>query len=135
MLSNLTRKELSDIVVAQLSGYSFFPVNVTSVFGSYKEEDPLSLHERPTERVVEEAEEAIRRKEGQQEPTGVEIASLGTFSRNGIVILKQFCEISFLKASVGTEERWLQIEPDYLSVPEMLTIKDVLWNIRAQVKH
>ena len=79
MLSNLTRKELSDIVVPQVSGYSLFPVNVTSVFGSYNEEDPLSLHERPPERVVEEAEKALRRKKWQQEPTGVAIANLGTF--------------------------------------------------------
>lgn len=62
MLSNLTRKELSDIVVPQVSGYSLSPVNVTSVFGSYNEEDPLSLHERPPEWVVEEAEKAVRRK-------------------------------------------------------------------------
>ena len=71
MLSNLTRKELSDIVVPQVSGYSLDPVNVTSVSGSYNEEDPLSLHERPPERIVKEAERAPRRKKCQQEPTGV----------------------------------------------------------------
>lgn len=128
MVSNLTRRELSDIVVPQVSGYSLYSVNVTSVFGSYSEEDPLSLHERPPERIVEEAEKALRRKKCQQEPTGVDIANLGTFSRNGIAILKKFCEISSLKASIRTEERWLQIEPDDLSVPEILAIKDVLWN-------
>ena len=66
-LSNLTRKELSNIVVPQVSGYSHFPVNVTSVFGLYNEEDPLSLHERPPERIVEEAEKALRRKNEQEE--------------------------------------------------------------------
>ena len=127
-LSNLTRKELSNIVVPQVSGYSRFPVNVTSVFGLYNEEDPLSLHERPPERIVEEAEKALRRKKCQQEPTGVAIANLGTFSRNGIAILKKFCEISSLKGSIRTEERWLQIETDDLSVPEISAIKDILWN-------
>ena len=126
VLSNFTRKELSGIVVLHASRYSLNHVNVTSVFGSYNK-DPLSFHERPTERIVKEAEKALGRKKCQQEPTGVDIANLGTFSRNGIAILKKFCEISSLKASIRTEERWLQIEPDDLSVPEILAIKDVLW--------
>lgn len=127
-LSNLTRKELNDIVVPQVSGNSFFPVKVTSVFGMYNEEDPLSFHERPLKRIVKEAEKALRRKKCQQEPTGVAIANLGTFSRNGIAILKKFCEISSLKASIQTEEKWLQVEPDDLSAPGILAIKDVSWN-------
>lgn len=128
MLSNLTRKELGDIVVPQVSGYSLFPGNVTSVFGMYNEQDPLSLHERPPERIVEEAAKVFRRKKCQQEPAGVAIANLGTFSRIGIEILKKYCEISFLKASIQTEERWLQIEQDDLSASKILAIKDVLWN-------
>lgn len=76
------------------------PKCCASVFGMYNEEDPLSLHERPPERTVEEAEKATRRKKCQQEPTGVAIVNLGTFSRNGIAILKKFCEISSLKASI-----------------------------------
>ena len=125
-LSSLTRKELNGIVVPQVSGNNHN--NVTSVFGTYNEKDPLSLRERPPERIVKKAEKALRRKKCQQEPTGVAIVNLGTFSRSGIAILKKFCEISSLKASIQTEERWLQGPPDGLSVPGILAIKDVLWN-------
>jgi len=43
-------------VVPLVSGYSLFPVDITGVFGSYNKEDPPSLHERPPEWVVQEAQ-------------------------------------------------------------------------------
>ena len=60
MFLDLTKKELSYIVVPSVSRYSLFPVNVISAFGSYNKEDPLSLHERPPERIVEEAKRALK---------------------------------------------------------------------------
>ena len=63
-----------------------------------------------------------------ERPTSVAIANLGTFSRNGIAIVKKFCELSSLKASIWMEEGWLQLELDDLSVHGILAINDVLWN-------
>lgn len=112
----------------QVSVNSFHSAIVTSVFGAYNEQDPLLLQERPPERLVEEADKVLRRKQGNLEPRAVAIANLGTFPRNGITILKKFCEISSLKAAIRSEEKWLEAEPDGLSVTEICAINDVLWN-------
>ena len=68
------------------------------------------------------------KKQGKECPTGVIIPKLGTFSRSGITILKKFCKIASLKAVVRSEERWLNENPDRLSVAEICAIKEILWN-------
>lgn len=124
--SELTRKQLSDIDVPQVNSCN--SSNVFSVFGAYTEANPLSLTSLPPERLVAQAEVAVRSKNGHQEPTGVTIQGLGTFSGSGVAILKKFCEISFLKAAIRSEDRWLKSGTDGLSAVEMTAIKDVLWN-------
>ena len=119
---------MSDIVVPRVSISNPYSANITSVFGTYNEKDPLSLHERPPERLVEEAYKRFSTKKGHQEPMGLAIGSLGTFSRNGIAVLKKFCELSSLKAAIQSEERWLEADPDVLSFTEISAINNVLWN-------
>ena len=101
------------------------------MFGEYSQTDPLSLPERPPERVVEAAVKAFSVKEGEEKPTGVTISDLGTFSRNGVTVLKKFCEISSLRAHIQSEERWLEANPDGLSRADISAIKEVLWNQRS----
>ena len=54
MISNLTRKQLSNISVPQVSVNPFQPTSIVSVCGSFNETDPLELHERPPEIVLEQ---------------------------------------------------------------------------------
>ena len=132
MISSLSRKELSNITVPQVSVTASHSSNVTSLFGAYNEKDPLLLHERPCESLVDEAEKALGRKRGHKYPTGVKISNTGSFSRNGVTILKKFCEISALQSFVHSEDRWLdEMNPDDLSMSEILAIKEVLWNRRV----
>ena len=128
MISNLTRKQLSNISVPQVSVNPFQSTSIVSVCGLFNETDPLELHERPPEIVLEQADKIIGKKQGNGYPTGVVIPKLGTFSRTGITILKKFCKISSLKALIHSEERWLDENSDGLSMAEMWAIKEVLWN-------
>lgn len=129
--STLTRLEFSKVVVPRVSVATFHSSTITKVFGEYSQTDPLSLPERPPERVVEAAVKAFSVKEGEEKPTGVTISDLGTFSRNGVTVLKKFCEISSLRAHIQSEERWLEANPDGLSRADISAIKEVLWNQRG----
>ena len=128
MISNLTRKQLSNISVPQVSANPFQSTSIVGVCGSFNETEPLELHERPPKTVLEEADKTLGKKQGNGYPTGVVIPRLGTFSRAGITILKKFCKISSLKALIRSEERWLDENSDGLSMPETWAIKEVLWN-------
>lgn len=131
-LAGLTRKNLSNIAVPPPAAGPPFGGNITVLFGAYLESDPLSMKERPAEGLVTEAEKAFRNDpHSQQRPTGVVIGNLGTFSRDGVSVLRKFCEISSLKLSILSEERWLTENHDGLSVNEISCIKEVLWNRRT----
>ena len=65
------------------------------------------------------------------EPTGVQIENFEIFSRNGISVLKKFCDISSLRAKIYYEERWLLTSQDGLSATEVSSIEQVLWNHRV----
>ena len=128
-LASLTRKNLSNIAVPPPAAGPPFSNGITVAFGAYIESDPLSMKERPAEGLVDEAEKAFRSyPHSHQRPTGVVIGNLGTFSRDGISVLRKFCEISSLRLSILSEERWLMENYDGLSVDEISCIKEVLWN-------
>ena len=128
-LARLTRKNLSTIVVPPPAAGPPFSSGITVTFGAYIESDPLSMKERPAEGLVTEAEKAFRSDpHSHQRPTGVVIGNLGTFSRDGISVLRKFCEISSLRLSILSEERWLTENNDGLTDDEISSIKEVLWN-------
>ena len=109
-----------------------FSSGITVTFGAYVESDPLSMKERPAEGLVNEAEKAFRSDpRSPQRPRGVVIGNLETFSRDGISVLRKFCEISSLRLSILSEERWLTENYDGLSDDEISSIKEVLWNRRT----
>ena len=132
-ISTLTRREVGNINVPQVSVTASHASHVISVFGAAcNDTNPLLLHERPPERLVNEAEKALRSKEGQPCPAGVTISNLGTFSRDGIAVLRKFCDIANIRALIRTEERWLdQANSDGLSMAEIYAITEVLWNRRV----
>lgn len=129
-LSSLTRKQLGTIDVPKVTATPIHSSDITRVFGAYSEKDPLSLNERPPEQVVSDAEKALRMKQNNLKPTGVQIGNLGTFSSNGISILRKFCDISSLRASIRSEERWLMATTDGLTANEVRSIEQVLWHQR-----
>ena len=127
--AGLTRKNLSNIAVPPPAAGPPFGGNITVLFGAYLESDPLSMKERPAEGLVTEAEKAFRNDpHSQQRPTGVVIGNLGTFSRDGVSVLRKFCEISSLKLSILSEERWLTENHDGLSVNEISCIRELVGN-------
>lgn len=131
-VAGLTRRGLSNIAVPPPAAECPFGRNVTAIFGTYLESDPLSLKERPAERLVDEAEKAFRSDpHSHQSPAAVSIGNVGTFSRDGISVLRKFCEISSLKLSVVSEQRWLTENHDGLSVDQISCIKEVLWDRRT----
>ena len=129
-LSSLTRKQLGTIDVPKVTAIPIYSSDIKRVFGTYSEKDPLSLNERPPEQVVSGAGKAIRMKQNDLKPTGVQIGNLGTFSSDGIAILRKFCDISSLRASIRSEDRWLMATTDGLSVNEVRSIEQVLWHQR-----
>lgn len=129
-LASLTRKQLGTIDVPKVTATPIYSRDIKRVFGAYSEKDPLSLNDRPPEQVVSDAEKALRMKQNDLKPTGVQIGNLGTFSSNGIAILKKFCEISSLRASIRSEDRWLMATADGLSANEIRSIEQVLWHQR-----
>ena len=59
-ISTLTRREVGNVNVPQVSVSGTHASHVISVFGAaYNETDPLLLHERPPERLVDEAKEVL----------------------------------------------------------------------------
>lgn len=90
------------------------------------------MKERPVEGLVNEAEKAFRSdSHSHQRPTGVATGNFGTFSRDGVSVLCKFCDLSSLRLSILSEERWLTENYDGLSVDEISCIKEVLWNRRT----
>ena len=79
---------------------------------------------------MSDAGKALRMKQNNLQPTGVQIGKLGTFLSDGISILKKFCEISSLKAAIQSEDRWLMATTDGFSVNEVRSIEQVLWHQR-----
>ena len=127
-LAGLTRKNLSNITVFPPGAGRPFSSGITVEFATYIESDPLSMTKRPAEGLVNEAEEAFRSDpNSHQRPTGVVIGNLGTFSRDGVSVLCKFCDISSLRSSIPSEERWVTENYDGLSVDEISCIKEVLW--------
>lgn len=135
-LSSLMRKQLGTIDVPKVTATPIHSSDITRVFGTYSEKDPLSLNERPPKQVMSDAEKALRMKQNNLKPTGVQIGNLGTFSINGISILRKFCDniiiyiISSLRASIQSEERWLMATTDGLTANEVRSIEQVLWHQR-----
>ena len=131
-LGGLTRKNMSIITVPPPAAVPPQGSNIVVLFGAYHESDPLSVKERPAERLVIEAEKAFRiALHSPQQPKGVVIGNLGAFSRDGLAVLRKYCEISALRLSVRSEERWLTEYHDGLSVDEISCIKEALWNHRT----
>ena len=131
-LAGLTRKNLSNIAVPPPAAGPSCSSRITVAFGAYIERNPLSIKERPAEGLISEAEKAFRSDpHSHQRPTGVVIGNLGTFSRDGVSVLRKFCEISSLRLSILSEERWLTENHDGLSVDEISCIGEVLWNRRT----
>ena len=130
-VSSLSRKQLGTIDVARVTATPIRSSDIIRVFGAYSERDPLSLDERPPEQVVSDAEKALRMKQNNLTPTGVQIGNLGTFSSNGVSILRKFCDIASLRAAIHSEEKWLLAATDGLSVAEVRSIEQVLWNQRT----
>ena len=129
-LASLTRKQLGTTDVPKVTATPICSSDIRRVFGAYSEKDPLTLNERPPEQVVSDAGKALRMKQNDLKPTGVQIGNLGTFSNDGIAILKKFCEISSLRASIRSEDRWLMVTTDGLSANEVRSIEQVLWHQR-----
>lgn len=131
-LGGLTRRNLSNITVPPPAAVPPQGSDIVVLFGAYHESHPLSVKERPAERLVIEAEKVFRSAlHSPQQPTGVVIGNLGAFSRDGLAVLRKYCEISALRLSVRSEERWLTEDRDGLSVDEISCIKEVLWNRRT----
>lgn len=129
-LASLTRKQLGTTDVPKVTATPICSSDIRRVFGAYSEKDPLTLNERPPEQVVSDAGKALRMKQNDLKPTDVQMGNLGTFSNDGIAILKKFCEISSLRASIRSEDRWLMVTTDGLSANEVRSIEQVLWHQR-----
>lgn len=131
-LGGLSRRNLSNITVPPPAAVPLQGSDIVVLFGAYHESDPLSVKERPAERLVIEAEKAFRSAlHSPEQPTGVVIGNLGAFSRDGLAVLRKYCEISALRLSVRSEERWLTEYHDGLSADEISCIQDGLWNHRT----
>ena len=129
-LASLTRKQLGTTDVPKVTATPICSSDIRRVFGAYSEKDPLTLNERPPEQVVSDAGKALRMKQNDLKPTDVQMGNLGTFSNDGIAILKKFCEISSLRASIRSEDRWLMVTTHGLSANEVRSIEQVLWHQR-----
>lgn len=119
----LTRKEFAMTQIPPIS--KSLHCQIKGIFGTFHPQDATYLRERPSESTVNKAYVELRKR---RNATGIEIGALGQFNRDGLSIMRKYCEISSIKNEILEEETWLDGPNDSLSRSDIKEIKDVLWN-------
>jgi hypothetical protein len=126
--STLARIQFANIDIPPISITLSSQRNIKPIFGNFLPTDPFSLLKRPSETAVDCAEKAFRQKSKGKAARGVEIKSHGHFSRDGLTVLRKYCEIAEVKSKICDEENWLDRQNDGISFADTNSIKDLLWN-------
>lgn len=123
MSPNATRQELSHMKLPPVTSQIHENV-VVPTYGNFHEENPYLLKSRPSDNIMNIAHKITSSSSSQviqentiqlddsDDPTGVTIGNLGTFSNCGIQVLLKYCSISKMQQNFKQEMAWLSFNPD-----------------------
>jgi hypothetical protein len=102
--------------------------HVRCIFSKFTPTDPTEIHERPWSSVLTTAENLLKSKNPtSKKRTGVKIGLFGSFSSNGLAVLRKYCVIASLRQDIVAESKWLD-RIDNLSDSDKAGIGKALWH-------
>lgn len=102
------------------------------LFGHFVVTDPLTLLQRPSESLLNDAMSLMAKERGKQKrsPTGVKMFGFGNFDLNGVGVLRKFCSVATTKRKLNSEQRWMS-KTEGCTDREKEAIMKALWHTES----
>lgn len=137
-----TRQELSAIRLPPVTTLRIQEKDVVPIRGKFQETDPFLARNRPSETTMEAARKIVDACQAKvvqgdtiqlndhDDPSGVVIGNLGSFTTHGVRVLLSFCHLASMQREYNEEMSWLVSSPDRRSLDdsEIMRLRNFLQN-------